>query len=276
MGTDRGKMTRINAAKQALRTILGQLPESTQLGIRLLNGASGNQHWLVALGPIDRKSAIAKVDQIRADGGTPLGAAMKTAMDELLQIRKRQASGTYRLLVITDGEANDSRLLETYLPDMLSRGILIDVVGVDMKQDHSLSTRAHSYRRASDAKSFETALTEIFAESTATNDGNQDDFAIIEGLSDQFAQEALLALGASNNLPIGVRPREVQPSREEDVDVPFPSAATPPVASTSLPIEPTSSGSGVLTFLVSGLVCCLLPIVMVAFVVGVLMSKSKK
>ncbi len=129
MGTDRGKMTRINAAKQALRTILGQLPESTQLGIRLLNGASGNQHWLVALGPIDRKSAIAKVDQIRADGGTPLGAAMKTAMDELLQIRKRQASGTYRLLVITDGEANDSRLLETYLPDMLSRGILIDVVG---------------------------------------------------------------------------------------------------------------------------------------------------
>ncbi len=36
MGTDRGKMTRINAAKQALRTILGQLPESTQLGITAL------------------------------------------------------------------------------------------------------------------------------------------------------------------------------------------------------------------------------------------------
>ena len=61
------------------------------------------------------------IDSITSQGGTPLGEYMKQGADALLDARKKQFGyGTYRLLVVTDGEANDAGLVDGYTPDIIS------------------------------------------------------------------------------------------------------------------------------------------------------------
>ncbi len=88
---------------------------------------------------------------------------MQRGLNELMLARAKQIYGNYRLLVVTDGEASDSGFLQAIMPQLFSRGVTIDVIGVAMKDKHSLASRAHSYRSASDGSGFEQALQEVFA-----------------------------------------------------------------------------------------------------------------
>lgn len=196
---------RIEVAKNALQRVIKKLPDGTRFGIMLLNGASTEQGWLIPLGELKRKAALQRVANVYADGGTPLGQSMIAAMDQLLQLRKQQPYADYRLLVVTDGEATDGWLLDQHLGEMVSRGVVVDVIGVDMQAAHSLSSKSHSYRRANDAASFERALTEIFAEESATSDAVdvQANFDKIAGLPDDFARDLLTTWAFMPNQPIG-------------------------------------------------------------------------
>lgn len=198
-----GNEPKMVVAKRALIRVIETLPPNTQLGILLMNGASAEKGWLVPLGPLDVVEATRRVSATAADGGTPLGASMKRAMDELLKLREKQPYGDYRLLVVTDGEASDADVLKRNLPSIVSHGIVLDVIGVDMKADHSLAKRSHSYRRANDAQSFEKALKEVFAESTADDNLNsQAGFDLIAALPDEMASEALQALRESGQVSL--------------------------------------------------------------------------
>jgi hypothetical protein len=206
MRTDQGKEPRMQVAQRALKKLVEQLPDNTQLGLLLMNGARNEGGWLVPLAPLEKGKTIALIDQVRADGGTPLGRSMKTAMDQLLAARTSKPIGDYRLIVVTDGEATDANVLNQFLPEIVARGIVVDAIGVDMKSDHTLASKSHTYRRANDAASFESALVEIFAESSQSqlDDGGSSDFDLIAGLPDEFASEALAALSSMANQPIGL------------------------------------------------------------------------
>ncbi len=193
-----GNEPKMVVAKRAINRVIETLPPSTQLGILLMNGASSAKGWLVPLGPLDVAEASRKVEATVADGGTPLGASMKRGLDELLKLRDQRPYGDYRLLVVTDGEASDADILQRNLPSIVSRGVVLDVIGVDMQADHSLAKRSHSYRRANDEQSFEKALKEVFAESTADdNMSGQAGFDLIAALPDEMASESLQALRES-------------------------------------------------------------------------------
>lgn len=193
-----GNEPKMVVAKRAINRVIETLPANTQLGILLMNGASAAKGWLVPLGPLDAGEASRRVSALAADGGTPLGASMKRGLDELLKLRDERPYGDYRLLVVTDGEASDADVLKRNLPLIVSRGVVLDVIGVDMQADHSLAKRSHSYRRANDAQSFEKALKEVFAESTADDNLNsQAGFDLIAALPDEMASEALQALRES-------------------------------------------------------------------------------
>lgn len=190
----------MDGAKRALTQVIEQIPESTKVGILLLNGAKAANHWLVPLGPLDKNLAQAKVKSISAGGGTPLGEAMRIAADQLLQARAKAVYGTYRLIVVTDGEATDKELLEQYLPDVLSRGLVVDAIGVNMPNSHSLATRVHSYRRADDEAALSNAIVEILAENNGLDAGaSEADFELLNALKDVDAGEILKALATPNN-----------------------------------------------------------------------------
>lgn len=200
ISTAHGQSNKMAAAKSALVSVINALPEDTIFGVTLLNGESGSIRP-VPLGPLDRDEAIRKINFIEANGGTPLGDAMRNAADELLAYRKQHMYGLYKLLIITDGEATDPELVSTYLPMIVARGLAIDVIGVGMVREHQLASQTHSYRNVDDAESFTQAVSEILAEPNFDQDQNSD-FELIAGIPDELAAEALKALAQVDNTPI--------------------------------------------------------------------------
>lgn len=202
MQTKNGRVRRIDAAKSALTSVLSRLPENTSVGVLTLNTRVDGSHWIVPLGPADPNVLQQNIQRIKAKGGTPLGQYLQKGADQLLQMRATQVYGDFRLLVVTDGEANDRRLVEAYLPDILSRGIVIDVIGVDMQDDHSLAKRVHNYRRADDDNALEQAISQVFAETSADDQDIAAEFDMLASLPDEFAVQALEALAKPGDGPI--------------------------------------------------------------------------
>ncbi len=201
MGTPMAGTDRMSVARDALKQVLGQVPESTHVGVLVFPRGD----WVYPLGPRVEQRLNGAIDSIRSGGGTPLGSYMKRGADALLEARKKQFGyGTYRLLVVTDGEANDTNLVEGYTPDIISRGITIDVIGVDMESKHTLATKVHTYRSADDPDSLRQAITEVFAEVSASGAGqtDEDSFELIADLPKQTASEMLKSLSTTGNDPI--------------------------------------------------------------------------
>lgn len=194
-------LLKMDAAKAAISSVLKQLPENANVGLAVLNGSGGP--WVIPFGPLDKAQVNESVSRIRASGGTPLGAMMKVAADQLLQARSEQYYGNYKLLIITDGEANDRQLVERYLPEILARGIVVDAIGVDMESQHSLATQTNSYRKADDPESLTQAISEVLAETTAdSGDAGASDFELLEGFPSEVATAAIQALATPSNQPI--------------------------------------------------------------------------
>jgi uncharacterized protein YegL len=256
-----GNIRKMDAAKRALVKVVEQIPDTTNVGILLLNGARANNHWLVPLGALDKKNATIKVNSIGANGGTPLGEAMRIASDQLLQARNKSVYGTYRLIVVTDGEATDKVLLDQYLPDILSRGLIVDAIGVNMAGNHSLATQVHSYRRADDEAALSNAIVEILAESSGDNSGSSDsDFELLNALNDVDAGEILKALAKPNNDPVtGYSARTSAVAPPEPTWVPPPPAVIPTAAQ-----APEKTGFFEMLF---GTFCtCMLPILVAVMI----------
>jgi uncharacterized protein YegL len=263
-----GGIKRIEAAKNAIKIVLRQFSPDTKVGLLLLNGDRAKQHWAIPLEHLSVPQATRRVESVVADGSTPLGERMREAADALMKQREQEIYGTYRLLIVTDGEANDAKLLAQYLPDVLSRGLVVDAIGVDMKQNHSLATRVHSYRRADDAVALSKAVQEVFAEKTVSGVSDaQEDYSLLQAFDDETAKQALLALSKPNNSPI--------------VGFAIPSESSTPVAMPStVPIGGSSaaqsnSASSILRTAVATFLNCMLGLVIFVIVVVAVFSKSK-
>jgi hypothetical protein len=221
----------MTAAKQALHQVLQHVPETTHIGLLVFSSSNVKDPWVYPLGPRDEVKLKAAIDLPRPKGGTPLGNFIKIGADRLLQEREKQHGyGSYRLLVVTDGEASDESFMKHATGLLLQRGVItLDVIGVDMAGRHTLATRSHSYRQANDPESLTRAVQEVFAE-ISTTDGSGADaeaFAEIAPLPASFASDVLKALGTTGNQPLG----EVSASQSKVVGgQPSTSAKTPPVS----------------------------------------------
>lgn len=277
----RDRRSRIDAAKSSLTQVIQQIAPGTNVGVLLLNGARQNGNWFIPIGPVNPQEAIDRISKLRANGGTPLGDALRIASDELLALRSKKIYGTYRLIVVTDGEASDQALLDQYLPDILSRGIIIDAIGVDMRGDHSLATRVHSYRRADDQASLSNAIQEILAEGSGTDQGNSsEDFALLEGLGDLDVSEVLKALATPNNEKVtGIRSRQASGSAAPDGGFGNPnngpggSVSGFPTSNTAP--NPSVQKSGFFAQVFGTICTCCVPLLLVMFFISAFLTKSK-
>jgi hypothetical protein len=203
-------ITKLQSAKTAIKEVMKTIPQSTQVGLLVFSDKLNG--WAYPLDPRDDGKLFSAIDKLSAGGNTPLGEYMKKAADRLLEVRKAQYGyGSYRLLVVTDGEATTPSLVDSYTPDIVSRGIVIDVIGVDMVGAHTLATKVHSYRRANDPEGLKKAMQEIFAEVGKSADGRpaDDAFNELKGLSNAMATAIISGMLSTENQPIGEKP--VQP-----------------------------------------------------------------
>lgn len=200
------RISKMDAAKKALKAVLSHVPQTTHIGLLVFSSRNLKDHWAYPLGPRDERRLIEAIEKPIASRGTPLGEYIKIGADRLLKARNAQYGyGTYRLLIVTDGEASDAERVDLYTPEVLARGIIVDVIGVDMSRDHTLAKMAHSYRRANDPASLEEAIREVFAELSNDADGfsMEDAFEILAPFPSESAAAAIEALSVLSNDPIG-------------------------------------------------------------------------
>lgn len=100
--------TRIEAAKDAVRTLVEDLPDSAQVGLQVYGTSTGSApsdlakgcqdvKTLVPVGDLDRTAILDAVDSIKASGYTPIGTALRAAADEL------PAEGPRTIVLVSDG-----------------------------------------------------------------------------------------------------------------------------------------------------------------------------
>lgn len=221
--------TRMEAAKSALSKAIADLPADTNLGLVTLNGRWTPQEWQIPLGPLDKEKALAAVAQIRPTGSTRLGSTLKVGADELLKFREKRRYGIYKLVVVTDGLADpgtEANTLEKFVPDVLSRGVTIDAIGVDMDQTHTLATKVNSYQNGNNPEALATAIAATLAETSVKDASFLEDFQIIASIPDEMAVKLLEAVQSSDNHPIGEAKPVVHVDKETGVVTVSP--ATPP------------------------------------------------
>ncbi|MEO0796100.1 MAG: vWA domain-containing protein [Verrucomicrobiota bacterium] len=200
---DKSKM---QAAKNSVYQALKKLPDDTQFG--LLVFSKNVNGWAYPLGPLDKTKVRKQVKRIKQGGKTPLGTFLKTGADSLLAERAKQFNyGTYRLIVITDGESTDGKLMLNYAPELVSRGITLNVIGVGMANDHSLKDAAHQYVGAKDVKSLDAAVTTFIAEVSSNTDLDAAGESPYDYLAffpnNDAALSTIDALSESGNQPLG-------------------------------------------------------------------------
>ena len=232
------QVVKMDAAKQAMRDVLGTVLRETQVGLLVFSGQGHEGDWLFPLGPRDDGKLLADLAKVQPDGGTPLGAYMKKGADRLLEQRAAQNGyGSFRLLLITDGQASDEDEMNRNLPEILGRGLTLDVIGVSMARQHALATKVHSYRKADDAESLSEAISAVFAEvsRSATDGAATAEFELLQGLPDGVATGIIEALATNHDEPIGTRPARAEAFTARNRPVQNPSGSSRPSAP---PLDP--------------------------------------
>ena len=217
---DNESITKIQVAKEALETVLTQLTEDVNIGLLVFSVAHSDP-WLYPLGMKDEVRFLSALSSVEAGGGTPLAQYMKSGADTLLAQRERQFNyGSYRLLIITDGQAKSAELVNTYTSAIKDRQIRIDVIGVDMEEEHTLATVVDSYRRADNPEQLVEAVAKVLAEtSTDTQNGNNSQFDLLQPLTEELALSLIKALTkAPSNQPIRAEEEKVESVRPQNVD----------------------------------------------------------
>lgn len=132
-----GGETRIQAAKSALRQVIGSLPEEQEVGLRVYGaevfsrdqpGACTDSQLVVPVETGNRDELRSALDDYRPHGETPIGHALRQAGEDL------GAQGRRNIVLVSDGEPtcppDPCRVAE----DLAAQGIdlRIDVVGLDV------------------------------------------------------------------------------------------------------------------------------------------------
>ena len=201
MNADFGSKNRMETAKEIIKKTVLELPhEGTKVALLCFP----RYEWVYPLGPINDAEFTKAVDILHPDGGTPLGANMKVGADELLQARKKDPYGSFRLILMTDGDAQDSGLVDKYCDDILSRGIAVTTIGIGMDNGHQLQKKT-PYRSANDAQSLAQATREfVAAEAGAgSNVSVEEVLAEIAPLPDDSANLMIGSISKIQNHPIG-------------------------------------------------------------------------
>ena len=206
----KGVARKMDVAKDALKAVAPQIPSGTHVGLMVFN----NQGIQVVypIGPLDTALFNQRVSEICAGGGTPLGKGIRDAGRLLLREREAQHNvGTYKLLVVTDGEAEDEGSMRQSANELVSRlGLRMDVIGVAMAENHTLSSMAYSYQKADDSVALEVSLKKVLVVEAGAD--APIDFSDTEPVPHEVAAVWVAALTeAPPNYWKGEEPREQMP-----------------------------------------------------------------
>ncbi len=164
---------KIGSAKRALEAFLGTVPADTNVGLVVF--ADGTPKSVIPLGPLDRRKVGLVLDLLEARGPTPIADSLELAAAILRQQRERQGGyGSHTIVVVTDGEETVRRqALPDVVESIVREGMLIDVIGFGLEEDHSLKSMVTRYRSAGDEAELTQAILDTLAETESYEEGSR-------------------------------------------------------------------------------------------------------
>lgn len=153
---DSGSMqgSKINRAKTATISLLKSLRSQYNVAIYGLNSA-----LIMPLIPIEKgiEKYIQDIKNIKEGGTTPITNALKVAIEILKKQKKFQSNyGSYTIVVVTDGKADDFQGMFTMVNKAIYNGININTIGLDIGE-HGLR-EVTKFVEASSSEELITAL----------------------------------------------------------------------------------------------------------------------
>ena len=158
---------KIDGAKEAVTRFMKNIPDDVNIGLMLFGTRSGEEYaeaLPIASGNKDKFLEV--INNLQPNGKTPLGEALLASVDKIIEQYKKQLGyGTYRIIIITDGEQTGIDLKQpcNYLAQHGFIGLYS--IGLCMKSSHTLKRYSLSYRDANNYNELEQALVEATAES---------------------------------------------------------------------------------------------------------------
>jgi len=158
---------KIDGAKEAVTRFMKNIPDDVNIGLMLFGTRSGDDYAeALPIASGNKEEFLRIIDSLQPNGGTPLGEALLASVDKIVEQYKKQLGyGTYRIIIITDGEQTGINLRQPC--NYLARHGFIGLysIGLCMKSSHTLKKYSLSYRDANNYEELEQALVEATAES---------------------------------------------------------------------------------------------------------------
>ena len=169
-----GGHPRMETAKSGVIKFSQSLPEKVNRGLVVFSERSrpGIQEWL-KLGSGNGAEFARLISTIQPQGGTPLRSAIQLAAKLLTaQAQSQRGYGTYHLVVVTDGEADEGEDPGPYTKNLVTTtAIVVHVIGFCVDGKHSLDLKGYTqYASASNPATLEQGLKAILAESSSFTD----------------------------------------------------------------------------------------------------------
>lgn len=159
-GGDQTFPDKISGARWAIKIFLEQMPEDINIGLFVFD--RDGRREVVPLGQGNRQRFLNAVKNMDAGGGTPLARAIRFGTDRLVnQYRKQLGYGEFRIVVVTDGEADGIPTAALYAAQ---HGIPIYTIGLCVEQNHPLRQFSVSYRAADNFADLSQGLQDTLAE----------------------------------------------------------------------------------------------------------------
>lgn len=158
---------KIDGAKEAIARFLKNIPDDVNIGLMVFGTGRGDGFAEeLPIGSGNKDEFLKIINSLEPGGGTPLGEALLASVDKVIEQYKKQLGyGTYRIIIITDGEQTGIDLKQPC--DYLAQHGFIGLysIGLCMKSSHTLKKYSLSYRDANNYEELEQALVEATAES---------------------------------------------------------------------------------------------------------------
>ena len=167
-----GDGAKANVALAALDSFLGTVPENVNLALIAFDDQGLRQ--VVPMGQRNAEQVREAVFELLPGGGTPLGPALEMAIDALETTSSpRLGNGSYKIVVITDGVANDETLvLQQVAWANLNTPITMYTAGFCIGEGHPLNLPGETvYAAANDLSGLLSVLEAAVAEAQDFTDG---------------------------------------------------------------------------------------------------------
>jgi len=156
---------KIDVAKEAVNQFIDNIPKDANVGLLVFDDLGIGER--VALG-VNHDEVKKQVQNISANGGTPLLEAMTRAYKSITQQAQQQLGyGEYHMVVVTDGEANSGQDPSKIVDLMLRKSpITLHTIGFCIGDGHSLNVPGLTdYRAANNPDELLAGLQSVLAES---------------------------------------------------------------------------------------------------------------